>query len=111
MAEKSKKPTPNKPKFSAWWIYTAIILVFLALNFFSSGSDFGQLSSLTNASILFYYWYCIVVFFISVQMQCKKVLQTLQLCLQMRWPRSLRPLLQWMQPALDHCDHEDCNDM
>ena len=79
--------------------------------FGSSGSYFGQLSSLTNAYILFYYWYCIVVFFISVQMQCKKVLQTLQLCLQMRWPRSLRPLLQWMQPALDHCDHEDCNDM
>ena len=42
MAEKSKKPAPKKPKFSAWWIYTAIILVFLALNLFSSGSDHGN---------------------------------------------------------------------
>ena len=42
MAEKSKKPVPNKPKFSAWWIYIAIILVFLGLNFFSSGSDYGN---------------------------------------------------------------------
>ncbi|WP_028377604.1 ATP-dependent zinc metalloprotease FtsH [Leeuwenhoekiella sp. MAR_2009_132] len=42
MADKSKKPAPNKPKFSAWWIYTAIILVFLALNFFSSSSDYGN---------------------------------------------------------------------
>ena len=42
MADKSKKPAPNKPKFSAWWIYTAIILVFLALNIFSSGSDHGN---------------------------------------------------------------------
>ncbi|MEE3146481.1 MAG: ATP-dependent zinc metalloprotease FtsH, partial [Bacteroidota bacterium] len=42
MAEKSKKPTPNKPKFSAWWIYTAIILVFFAINYFSNSSDYGS---------------------------------------------------------------------
>lgn len=42
MADKSKKPAPKKPKFSAWWIYTAIILVFLALNIFSNGSDKGN---------------------------------------------------------------------
>lgn len=54
MAEKSKKPTPNKPKFSAWWIYTAIILVFLALNFFSSGSDFGNPKEILENQLITY---------------------------------------------------------
>lgn len=36
MAQNANKPAPKKPKFSAWWIYTAIILVFLGLNLFSS---------------------------------------------------------------------------
>ncbi len=54
MAEKSKKPVPNKPKFSAWWIYTAIILVFLALNFFSSGSDFGNPKEILDNQLMTY---------------------------------------------------------
>ncbi|MEH6406882.1 MAG: ATP-dependent zinc metalloprotease FtsH [Leeuwenhoekiella sp.] len=45
MAEKKNKPAPKKPKFNAWWIYSAIILVFLGLNFFSSG--FGETSKTT----------------------------------------------------------------
>jgi cell division protease FtsH len=45
MAQKTKKPTPKKPKFSAWWIYAAIILVFLGLNIFSGG--FGETSKIT----------------------------------------------------------------
>lgn len=31
------KPDPRKPKFSAYWIYGAIIIFFLAINFFSGG--------------------------------------------------------------------------
>ncbi len=54
MAEKPKKPVPNKPKFSAWWIYTAIILVFIALNFFSSGSDFGDPKEILENQLLTY---------------------------------------------------------
>ena len=54
MADKSKKPAPNKPKFSAWWIYTAIILVFLALNFFSSGSDYGNPKEILESQVLKY---------------------------------------------------------
>ena len=42
MADKKNKPTPKKPKFNAWWIYTALILVFLGINYFGSGSGFGE---------------------------------------------------------------------
>ncbi len=52
MADKSKKPAPNKPKFSAWWIYTAIILVFLALNYFSSSSDNGNPKEILENQVL-----------------------------------------------------------
>lgn len=41
MAQKAKKPAPKRPKFSAWWIYAAIIFVFLGLNYFS-GSGFDE---------------------------------------------------------------------
>ena len=34
----NKKPEINKPKFNSYWIYAAIILVFLALNIFGGGS-------------------------------------------------------------------------
>jgi cell division protease FtsH len=54
MADKSKKPAPNKPKFSAWWIYTAIILVFLALNYFSSSSDYGNPKEILENQVLTY---------------------------------------------------------
>lgn len=39
--QKKKKMDPKKPKFSAYWIYAAIILVFLGINFFS-GSGFSE---------------------------------------------------------------------
>ena len=32
-----KNTDPKKPKFSAYWIYAAIIIFFLGLNFFSGG--------------------------------------------------------------------------
>ena len=54
MAEKSKKPVPNKPKFSAWWIYTAIIIVFLALNFFSNSSNYGNPKEILENQLLTY---------------------------------------------------------
>ena len=40
MAEenKDKKPDIKKPKFSAYWIYGAIFLVFIGIQFFGSGS-------------------------------------------------------------------------
>ena len=40
MAEenKNKKPEIKKPKFSAYWIYAAIFLVFIGIQFFGSGS-------------------------------------------------------------------------
>ncbi len=40
MAEgnKDKKPEIKKPKFSAYWIYGAIFLVFIGIQFFGSGS-------------------------------------------------------------------------
>lgn len=33
----NKKLDPKKPKFSAYWIYAAIIIIFLGLNFFGGG--------------------------------------------------------------------------
>ncbi len=40
MAKKTptKKLEPKKPKFSAYWIYAAIIVIFLGINFFGGGS-------------------------------------------------------------------------
>ena len=32
-----KKLDPRKPKFSAYWIYAAIIIIFLGLNLFGDG--------------------------------------------------------------------------
>src|SRR5690606_15308748 len=33
----NKKLEPQKPKFSAYWIYAAIIIIFLGINFFGGG--------------------------------------------------------------------------
>lgn len=38
MAEENKKPEARKPRFNAYWIYAAIILVFLGIQFFGGGS-------------------------------------------------------------------------
>ena len=38
MANENKKPEAKKPKFNAYWIYAAIILVFLGIQFFGGGS-------------------------------------------------------------------------
>src|SRR5690606_30694523 len=39
MAKKqtNKKLEPKKPKFSAYWIYAAIIIIFLGINFLGGG--------------------------------------------------------------------------
>lgn len=34
-----KKLDPKKPKFSAYWIYAAIIIIFLGLNLFGDGGS------------------------------------------------------------------------
>ena len=44
---------PKKPKFSAYWIYAAIILVFLGINFFS-GSGFNEPAKTNPAEFLNY---------------------------------------------------------
>ncbi len=38
MANDNKKPELNKPKFNSYWIYAAIIIVFIGLNVFGGGS-------------------------------------------------------------------------
>ncbi len=38
MAKENKKPENKKPKFSAYWIYGAIFLVFIGIQFFGGGS-------------------------------------------------------------------------
>ncbi|MGB8703841.1 MAG: ATP-dependent zinc metalloprotease FtsH [Gillisia sp.] len=37
MAKKQPKLEPKKPKFNAYWIYAAIIIIFLGINFFGGG--------------------------------------------------------------------------
>jgi cell division protease FtsH len=50
MAEgnKDKKPEIKKPKFNAYWIYAAIFLIFIGIQFFGSGS-WGQPIKTTQA--------------------------------------------------------------
>ncbi len=48
MAEENKKPEIKKPKFNAYWIYAAIILVFLGIQFFG-GSSWSQPEKTTQA--------------------------------------------------------------
>ncbi|PQB03775.1 ATP-dependent zinc metalloprotease FtsH [Aureitalea marina] len=48
MAEDNKKPDLKKPRFNAYWIYAAIILVFLGLQFFG-GSSWTQPAQTTQA--------------------------------------------------------------
>ena len=38
MAEQNKKPEINKPKFSAYWIYALVILIFFGIQLFGGGS-------------------------------------------------------------------------
>ena len=51
--QKKKNREPKKPKFSAYWIYAAIILVFLGINFFS-GSGFNEPAKTNPAEFLEY---------------------------------------------------------
>ncbi|UAB84517.1 ATP-dependent zinc metalloprotease FtsH [Zunongwangia sp. SCSIO 43204] len=55
MAKKqsNKKLDPKKPKFSAYWIYAIIILIFLGINFFG-GSGFGEPSKITPQQYMDY---------------------------------------------------------
>ncbi len=38
MANENKKPELKKSKFNSYWIYGAIIIVFIGLNVFGGGS-------------------------------------------------------------------------
>ena len=51
--DQHKNKEPKKPKFSAYWIYAAIILVFLGINFFS-GSGFNEPAKTNPAEFLDY---------------------------------------------------------
>lgn len=51
--EQQKNKEPRKPKFSAYWIYAAIILVFLGINWFS-GSGFNEPAKTNPAEFLNY---------------------------------------------------------
>ncbi|MCX2836709.1 ATP-dependent zinc metalloprotease FtsH [Salinimicrobium sp. MT39] len=51
--EQPKNKEPKKPKFSAYWIYAAIILVFLGINFFSD-SGFNEPTKTNPAEFLNY---------------------------------------------------------
>ena len=55
MAKKqsNKKIDPKKPKFSAYWIYAIIILIFLGINFFG-GSGFGEPAKITPSEYMNY---------------------------------------------------------
>ena len=47
MAKNSKKPDLKKPKFNSYWIYAAIVVVFIGLNVFGGGS-WAQLNKTTQ---------------------------------------------------------------
>ena len=47
MAKNSKKPDLKNPKFNSYWIYAAIIVVFIGLNLFGGGS-WSQLNKTTQ---------------------------------------------------------------
>ena len=51
--EQPKNKQPKKPKFSAYWIYGAIILIFLGIQMFS-GSAFGEPAKTNPAEFLDY---------------------------------------------------------
>lgn len=51
--EPNKNTGPKKPKFSAYWIYAAIILIFLGIQFFT-GSGFSEPSKTNPAEFLTY---------------------------------------------------------
>ncbi len=53
MAKEYKKPEPRKPKFSAYWIYIAILLLFLGLQFFG-GSSLSSAAKTTQSEFLKY---------------------------------------------------------
>ncbi|WGD35203.1 ATP-dependent zinc metalloprotease FtsH [Olleya sp. YS] len=45
MADKNKNTVPKKPKFNPYWIYGGIIIFFIALQFFGSGSGSADKTS------------------------------------------------------------------
>jgi cell division protease FtsH len=47
---KDNNPNPNKFKVSPWLIYTAILLIFLFVNFITGGSSFEEPAQLTSSS-------------------------------------------------------------
>ena len=48
--KKDKKPDLKKPKFSPYWIYGSIFVIFLALQF-SGGGSFSQIKKQAKLSL------------------------------------------------------------
>ena len=48
MANENKKPEVKKPRFNAYWIYAAIIMIFLGIQFFG-GNSWSQPTQTTQA--------------------------------------------------------------
>ena len=48
MANENKKPDMKKPRFNAYWIYAAIIMIFLGIQFFG-GNSWSQPNKTTQA--------------------------------------------------------------
>eukprot|EP00747_Dinoflagellata_sp_TGD_P046293 gnl/TRDRNA2_/TRDRNA2_144355_c2_seq1.p2 gnl/TRDRNA2_/TRDRNA2_144355_c2~~gnl/TRDRNA2_/TRDRNA2_144355_c2_seq1.p2 ORF type:complete len:105 (+),score=8.91 gnl/TRDRNA2_/TRDRNA2_144355_c2_seq1:388-702(+) len=48
MANENKKPEIKKPRFNAYWIYAAIIMIFLGIQFFG-GSSWSQPAKTTQS--------------------------------------------------------------
>jgi len=43
MSKETKNTTPaNKPKFSNYWIYGLIVVIFIAISMFSGNGGFGE---------------------------------------------------------------------
>ena len=48
---KDNRPNSNNFKVSPWLIYTAILLIFLTISFFTGGSNFQEPAQLKSSDI------------------------------------------------------------
>ena len=51
---KNKKPSTNKPKFNAYWIYGIVIAVFIGMQLFGGGNNFNDAKHTTENQFLDY---------------------------------------------------------
>ena len=51
---KNKKPSTNKPKFNAYWIYGIVIAVFIGMQLFGGGNNFNDAKPTTENQFLDY---------------------------------------------------------